>query len=196
MNCCHQYEVVFKPMHSRTESPSSRLAGRLKRRANWKLWQAQMFFFFFLPFWQSCIKRAFKWERISLTVDVCVRGRASAFRGSYLSVSHGFRNPSFLYVPTPAFPPPNPHSSVDTYSRLNSIRPSLFYSHLMANPSVTSALSFLASPFCKSHLLSPHWLFYSDSLSNRISFWGIQSLRKIIQFHCNFQSFSCFLLRC
>lgn len=117
MNCWHQYEVLLKPMHSRTESPSSRLEGRLKRRANWKLWQAQMFLFC-PPFWQSCIKRVLKWERISLTVDVCVRGRASAFHGSYPSASHGCHTPSLLYDSTPAFPPPNPHSLDDASSRL------------------------------------------------------------------------------
>lgn len=50
----------------------------------------------------------------------------------------------------------------------------------------------LSISLCRSRLLSPHWLFHSDSRGSRIPFRGIESLRKIIQFHCSSQSFSWF----
>lgn len=167
MNSWHQYELVFKPMHSRTESPSSRLVcvwGGGWRDGQSRNCDRHRCFFFFFPFWQSCIKRVLKWERISLTVHVCVCGRASAFHGSYLAASHSFHSPSFLYVSTPAFPPPNPHSIDDTYSRL--------LGKIELHPPVAILLSsrrqsfchicfiLLSISLCRSHLTSPRWLFY------------------------------------
>lgn len=112
-----------------------------------------------------------------------------------------FRTPSFLCVPAPAFPSAQIlilHTALQAGCWEVELHPSISILLPSRGQSLCPVCFILLSiSLCRSHLLSPHWLFSSDSLSNRISFRGISSLRKkLYSFAVLFSPLSCFLLHC